>query len=72
MDTKDNIRTDAMLKELEELLSTHDQYYQYSDDHRVWSKGNEESKVISKLTAELIYSLGQSKVVSDLYDKYLN
>jgi len=71
MDTKDTIRTDAMLKELEELLSNHDQYYVYSDDHRVWTKGNEESKVIGKLTAELTYALGQSKAVNKLYNKYL-
>lgn len=29
------------------LLSTHDWYYSYSDDHSVWRKGQAERNVIS-------------------------
>lgn len=38
-----------LLVELEGLLRTHDWTYQYSDDHRAWTKGNNESQAIRLL-----------------------
>lgn len=32
------------------LLKTHDWYYNYSDDHRVWRAGEEEYKKIMELS----------------------
>jgi hypothetical protein len=31
------------------ILEKHDWYYHYSDDHRVWSKGEEVSKLIAHI-----------------------
>lgn len=33
-------------EEFLKMLKAHDWYYQYSDDHRVWSKGRAESQAI--------------------------
>ena len=54
------------MKELEELLKFHDWYYEYSDDHNVWLKGNKQSKVIKDKMKEL----GNTQEVKDLYNKY--
>jgi len=32
--------------EFMEMLKNHDWYYQFSDDHRYWVKGNAEAKLI--------------------------
>lgn len=37
------------LSKLENLLSTHDWYYAYSDDHRVWQRGRDQSNDIQAL-----------------------
>lgn len=58
------------LQELESLLKEHDWYYAYSDDHRVWKRGEEERKVIGELTARLMYVEGLSDAVDTLYEKY--
>lgn len=34
------------------LLEKHDWYYQYSDDHRAWEKGNEESRRLQAIIQE--------------------
>ena len=34
------------------LLEQHDWYYQYSDDHRAWSKGNDQSKRLQAIIQE--------------------
>lgn len=37
-------------------LSAHDWYFDYSDDHRVWSRGNEKSKELqSKAKSDPVY-----------------
>jgi hypothetical protein len=38
---------------LKHLIDTHDWYYAFSDDHRVWSAGEAASKRISQLLEEL-------------------
>lgn len=35
-------------EEFMNMLERHDWYYAYSDDHRVWTKGREESDAIYK------------------------
>ncbi len=35
------------------LLEKHDWYYNYSDDHRAWEKGNSESKRIQSIAQEI-------------------
>jgi hypothetical protein len=38
------------LKEFDALLARHDWHYDYSDDHRVWSRGSESnSKIMSAM-----------------------
>lgn len=45
------------------LLEKHDWYYQYSDDHRAWEKGNSESKRIQAIAQEI-------PVFLDMYRDY--
>jgi tRNA G26 N,N-dimethylase Trm1 len=59
------------LEILEEKLQQHDWYYQYSDDHRVWKRGSEQSKVIQNLIKEL-QELGYGDQAEKLFHKYLN
>lgn len=39
----------STLKEFSEACRTHDWYYEYSDDHRVWQKGRQERANINEL-----------------------
>ena len=57
------------LDTLEKLLKTHDWTYQYSDDHRVWSKGNEQSKEIHR-QMNICCGLGLDTVANELYNKH--
>jgi hypothetical protein len=41
------------LEDFEKMLIKHDYTYEYSDDHRAWSAGNEEAKRILKAFADL-------------------
>ena len=59
------------LFELEVLLKKHDKYYDYSDDHYVWSKGNDEWKAIQKLSTELKIA-GYVEEVQELFEKFYN
>lgn len=59
------------LFELEVLLKKHDKYYDYSDDHSVWSKGNNEWKAIQKLSTELKIA-GYAEEVQELFEKFYN
>lgn len=57
------------LFELEVLLKKHDKYYDYSDDHSVWRKGEKEWKEISNLSWQLKVA-GYAEEVKELFDKY--
>lgn len=46
-------RPPVTLKEFEEVVRRHDFYYGYSDDHRVWNKGREESQRILRMWEDL-------------------
>ena len=52
------------INEYFQLLESHDWFYNYSDDHGVWKKGNEQQKVIVA-AAEL------SDNHKKLYDDYV-
>ena len=54
------------LQEFYDLLKRHDWTYNYSDDHRVWQKGLDESKMIQHIL------MGNSKDLRfrKLYDEY--
>ncbi len=57
------------LSTLEKLLKTHDWYYQYSDDHRYWKKGNEESNEIRR-QMNICCGLGLDSIANELYNKH--
>jgi hypothetical protein len=41
------------IQEFFKLLENHDWYYQYSDDHRAWSKGRNESLRLQSIIQEV-------------------
>ena len=47
------------------ILNTHDWYYHYSDDHRVYSKGQDVSNLIDVIRK-------QDDVFEEMYLKYLD
>lgn len=57
---------------LEDLMRTHDWYYEHSDDHRVWLKGKAEENKISLLLHRMRRTNPQetNKLYSKLRDKY--
>ena len=57
------------LTTLESLLKTHDWYYRYSDDHRVWSKGREQADEIQRQLS-ICCGLGLDAIAQELYNKY--
>tara|TARA_X000000950_G_scaffold283858_2_gene385667 strand:+ start:1888 stop:2121 length:234 start_codon:yes stop_codon:yes gene_type:complete len=48
-----------------EELTKHDWYYDYSDDHRVWTKGRENLKRIQAIAQEI-------PLFSQMYQDYSN
>ncbi len=40
------------LREFYELLEKHDWYYMYSDEYRVWKKGEEEASTIQQIVKQ--------------------
>ena len=67
---KDNNNMNTKLQTLEELLKSHDWFYQYSDDFSVYERGDRESNTINKVISALI-DAGFGKEADDLYDKHL-
>ena len=59
------------LNALETMLKKHDKYYDYSDDPRVWSKGNAEWKNIQSLSTQLKLA-GYTEEVQELFNKFYN
>lgn len=57
------------LFELEVLLKKHDKYYDYSDDHSVWLKGEREYKQINSLSKQLKLA-GYAEEVQELITKF--
>lgn len=42
-----------LLEVLEQKCQSHDWFYNYSDDHRVWQRGKDERHVIDELLKKL-------------------
>lgn len=57
------------LSQLETMLKKHDKYYDYSDDHSVWRKGNQEWKEINALSQQLKLA-GYTEEVQELFNKF--
>ena len=57
------------LDELENLLSTHDWFYMYSDDHRAWRKGTDHAGEIRR-QIDICCGLGLREEANQLYENY--
>ena len=57
------------LNTLEKLLKTHDWYYEYSDDHRVWQRGRDERDEIRR-QQDICCGLGLGDIATAMVDKY--
>ena len=56
---------------LERLLQFHDWYYNYSDDHSVWQRGQREHDAISEEQRRLIHEVKVSvEEILELTHKY--
>ena len=59
------------LTKLEALLRSHDWFYDYSDDHSVWSRGQRENDAINAEQHRLIHEVKVPvEEVMALTDKY--
>ena len=56
------------MEEFEVALKNHDWFYNYSDDHRAWEKGNRESREISRMMRELLAN-GQGEEAAETYNR---
>ena len=52
------------LKDYYDMLEKHDWYYSYSDDHKVWMRGNKAQDLLEELAEE-------SEEFKDLYENYM-
>lgn len=57
------------LSQLESMLKKHDKYYDYSDDHSVYKKGQREYDAIRSLSNQLKIA-GYTEEVQELFKKY--
>jgi hypothetical protein len=57
---------DASLEALENECRVHDWYYNYSDDHRVWSRGHDRYKKINAI----LEKLSHSREAIEVHNKY--
>ena len=48
----DNAARQTGVEEFSKRLEQHDWYFSYSDDHRAWKKGHDESTAINRLAAK--------------------
>ena len=60
---------EELIQQYEEKLSSHDWYYVYSDDHRIWTSGEAQSRELNKLSKSLV-DLGQATKEKELYNQY--
>ncbi len=54
---------------LENLLSNHDWYYMYSDDHKVWKRGRDQAEEIQR-QMNIACGLGLFNEAEELYANY--
>lgn len=64
------MKEQELVNELETLLVSHDWYYDYSDDIRVFKKGIEQKKRIKELMVKTVDAGMDWKASVDLYNKY--
>lgn len=64
---KDKI-TEQDWETFEKMLKNHDWSYQYSDDHREWTKGRDESRAI-QLKLDILKQVNNKRAMK-LYNKY--
>jgi len=58
-----------LLHDFKEACRGHDWYYDYSDDHRVWQRGSQQSANINSMLKELKeHGLGDE--AEKIYDEY--
>lgn len=57
------------LLEFEELLKTHDWFYDYSDDHRVWDEGRKQAFAI-RVARTNLENEGLKAEADELFSKY--
>jgi hypothetical protein len=57
------------LEEFEQLLKAHDWTYNYSDDHRAWTKGREQANKIAN-ARKLLEENGLQEEADKLHYKY--
>lgn len=67
--TSEMISADQRLAILGERLKHHDWYYDYSDDHRVWARGDQENRWIHS-EMKYLKSLGLEQEVDALWEQY--
>ena len=58
-----------LLSKLDTACKQHDWTYNYSDDHRAWTKGNNESAEIRSIMAQLV-ALGLEQQATDIYNTH--
>jgi hypothetical protein len=66
-----NSEMQLLLLELECSLQKHDKYYDYSDDHSVWKRGEEQWKHIQSISNDLKLN-GYAAEVKVAFEKYYN
>lgn len=60
----------AELKRLESLCAAHDWYFDFSDDHSVWKRGQRESDAIMAIQRSMI-AQGFGAEAKAVVDKYI-
>lgn len=66
---QDLTQTSNLLDEFEMLLKNHDWYYEMSDDHSKWTRGNKQEETIKSKMKQLS-SVGLGTDAQALYDRY--
>jgi hypothetical protein len=59
----------STLSEFEEMLKTHDWFFDYSDDHRAWEKGRKEAFAI-RVARTNLETEGFGVDADALFEKY--
>lgn len=67
--TNELISRDQRLAELALQLKQHDWYYEYSDDHGVWQRGDNKANWI-RSEIKYLNSLGLEEQVQALWEQY--
>ena len=60
---------DVQLELLEQMLQNHDWFYHFSDDHRYYVKGRDESQRI-RVTMDRLAELGFETESKELFETY--